>query len=123
MTERELTEKVIGCAIEVHRILGPGLLESIYQQCLAHELMLNAIPFRLEAPLPVDYKGAKLDCGYRLDLVVDEQLIVELKAVDQITGLHQAQLMTYMKLSKVSLGLLNNFNVTRLVDGVKRMRV
>ena len=123
MTERELTEKVIGCAIEVHRILGPGLLESTYQQCLAHELMLNAIPFRLEASLPVDYKGVKLDCGYRLDLVVDEQLIVELKAVDQTTGLHQAQLMTYMKLSKVSLGLLINFNVTRLVDGVKRMRV
>ncbi|MDA7670538.1 GxxExxY protein [Verrucomicrobia bacterium] len=123
MTERELTEKVIGCAIEVHRLLGPGLLESTYQQCLAHELKLNAIPFRLEAPLPVDYKGAKLDCGYRLDMVVDEQLIVELKAVDQITGLHQAQLMTYMKLSKVSLGLLINFNVTRLVDGVKRMRV
>ena len=123
MTERELTEKVIGCAIEVHRMLGPGLLESTYQQCLAHELMLNAIPFRLEASLPVDYKGVKLDCGYRLDLVVDEQLIVELKAVDQITGLHQAQLMTYMKLSKVSLGLLINFNVTRLVDGVKRMRV
>ena len=123
MTERELTEKVIGCAIEVHRMLGPGLLESTYQQCLAHELMLIAIPFRLEAPLPVDYKAVKLDCGYRLDLVVDEQLIVELKAVDQITGLHQAQLMTYMKLSKVSLGLLINFNVTRLVDGVKRMRV
>ena len=123
MTERELTEKVIGCAIEVHRMLGPGLLESTYQQCLAHELMLNAIPFRLEASLPVDYKGVKLDCGYRLDLVVDEQLIVELKAVDQTTGLHQAQLMTYMKLSKVSLGLLINFNVTRLVDGVKRMRV
>ena len=123
MTERELTEKVIGCAIEVHRILGPGLLESTYQQCLAHELMLNAIPFQLEASLPVDYKGVKLDCGYRLDLVVDEQLIVELKAVDQITGLHQAQLMTYMKLSKVSLGLLINFNVTRLVDRVKRMRV
>ncbi|MDB4642658.1 GxxExxY protein [Verrucomicrobia bacterium] len=123
MTERELTEKVIGCAIEVHRILGPGLLESTYQQCLAHELMLNAIPFRLEAQLPVDYKGVKLDCGYRLDLVVHEQLIVELKAVDQLTGLHQAQLMTYMKLSKVSLGLLINFNVTRLVDGVKRTRV
>ena len=123
MTERELTEKVIGCAIEVHRILGPGLLESIYQQCLAHELMLNAIPFRFEAPLPVDYKGVKLDFGYRLDLVVHEQLIVELKAVDQLSGLHQAQLMTYMKLSKVSLGLLINFNVTRLVDGVKRTRV
>ena len=77
MTERELTEKVIGCAIEVHRLLGPGLLESTYQQCLAHELKLNAIPFRFEAPLPVDYKGVKLDCGYRLDLVVD-----------QITGLY-----------------------------------
>ena len=123
MTERELTEKVIGCAIEVHRILGPGLLESTYQQCLAHELKLNAIPFRLEAPLPVDYKGVKLDCGYRLDLLVNETLIVELKAVDEVTGLHRAQLMTYLKLAKIEVGLLINFNVTRLVDGVCRIRV
>ena len=123
MTERELTEKVIGCAIEVHRILRLGLLESTYQQCLAHELMLNAIPFRLEASLPVYYKGVKLDCGYRLDLLVDETLIVELKTVDQITGLYQAQLMTYLKLAKIEVGLLINFNVTRLVDGVCRIRV
>jgi len=121
MTERELTEKVIGCAIEVHRTLGPGLLESTYQQCLAHELGVQEIPFSSEVDLPIDYKGIKLNCGYRLDLLVDERLIVELKAVDEVTGLHQAQLMTYMKLAKVSLGLLINFNVTRLVDGVRRI--
>jgi len=121
MTERELTEKVIGCAIEVHRTLGPGLLESTYQQCLAHELGVQEIPFASEVDLPIDYKGIKLNCGYRLDLLVDERLIVELKAVDEVTGLHQAQLMTYMKLAKVSLGLLINFNVTRLVDGVRRI--
>jgi GxxExxY protein len=123
MTERELTEKVIGCAIEVHRTLGPGLLESTYQQCLAHELGVQEIPFSSEVDLPIDYKGIKLNCGYRLDLMVDGRLIVELKAVDEVSGLHQAQLMTYMKLAKVSLGLLINFNVTRLVDGVRRMRV
>lgn len=123
MTDRELTEKVIGCAIEVHRVLGPGLLESTYQRCLAHELGLQEISFCSEVVLPVDYKGKILDCGYRLDLLVDGRLIVELKAVDEVSGLHQAQLMTYMKLAKVSLGLLINFNVTRLVDGVRRMRV
>jgi len=123
MTERELTERVIGCAIEVHRTLGPGLLESTYQQCLAHELGVQEIPFASELDLPIDYKGIKLNCGYRLDLMVDGRLIVELKAVDEVTGLHQAQLMTYMKLAKVSLGLLINFNVSRLVDGVRRMRI
>lgn len=123
MTERELTEKVIGCAIEVHRTLGPGLLESAYQRSLVHELEVQEIPFASEMVLPIDYKGIKLDCGYRLDLLVDGRLIVELKAVDEVSGLHQAQLMTYMKLAKVSLGLLINFNVTRLVDGVRRMRV
>ena len=121
MTERELTERVIGCAIEVHRTLGPGLLESTYQQCLAHELGVQEIPFASEVDLPIDYKGIKLNCGYRLDLMVDGRLIVELKAVDEVSGLHQAQLMTYMKLAKVSLGLLINFNVTRLVDGVRRI--
>ena len=123
MTERELTERVIGCAIEVHRTLGPGLLESSYQQCLTHELEVQEIPFASEVDLPIDYKGIKLNCGYRLDLMVDGRLIVELKAVDEVSGLHQAQLMTYMKLAKVSLGLLINFNVSRLVDGVRRMRV
>ena len=123
MTERELTEKVIGCAIEVHRVLGPGLLESTYQQCLAHELKVSSIPFQLEALLPVDYKGVNLDCGYRLDFLVDGRLILELKAVDEVSGLHQAQLMTYMRLAKVSVGLLINFNVTRLVDGIRRVRI
>ena len=123
MTERELTEKVIGCAIEVHRVLGPGLLESTYQQCLAHELKVSSIPFQLEALLPVDYKGVKLDCGYRLDFLVDGRLILELKAVDEVSGLHQAQLMTYMRLAKVPVGLLINFNVTRLVDGIRRVRI
>ena len=123
MTDRELNEKVIGCAIEVHRVLGPGLLESTYQRCLAHELGLQEISFRSEVVLPVDYKGKILDFGYRLDLLVDGSLIVELKAVDEVAGLHQAQLMTYMKLAKVSMGLLINFNVSRLVDGVRRMRV
>ena len=123
MTDRELTEKVIGCAIEVHRVLGPGLLESTYQHCLAHELSLHGILFDVEAVLPVDYKGKKLDCGYRLDLVMHDRLIVELKAVDEVTGLHRAQLMTYLKLAKIEVGLLINFNVTRLVDGVCRIRV
>ena len=123
MTDRELTERVIGCAIEVHRVLGPDLLESTYQHCLAHELSANQILFKSEVGSPVDYKGVKLDCGYRLDLLVDETLIVELKTVDQITGLHQAQLMTYLKLAKIEVGLLINFNVTRLVDGVCRIRV
>ena len=123
MTERELTEKVIGCAIEVHRVLGPGLLESTYQQCLAHELKVSSIPFQLEALLPVNYKGVKLDCGYRLDFLVDGRLILELKAVDEVSGLHQAQLITYMRLAKVSVGLLINFNVTRLVDGIRRVRI
>ena len=123
MTDRELTEKVIGCAIEVHRVLGPGLLESTYQHCLAHELSLHGILFKSEVGLPVDYKGVKLDCGYRLDLLVNETLIVELKAIDEVTGLHRAQLMTYLKLAKIEVGLLINFNVTRLVDGVCRIRV
>ena len=123
MTERELTERVIGCAIEVHKTLGPGLLESTYQHCLAHEPSLHGILFDVEVVLPVDYKGKKLDCGYRLDLVMPDRLIVDLKAVDEVTGLHRAQLMTYLKLAKIEVGLLINFNVTRLVDGVCRIRV
>jgi GxxExxY protein len=118
-----LTEKVIGCAIEVHRFLGPGLLESTYQQCLAHELNLQAIPFRQEQSLPVSYKGIFLDCGYRVDLLVDERLILELKAIDQIKGIHKAQLLTYMKLAQISTGLLINFNVRKLIDGVQRFKL
>ena len=92
MQQDPLTGKVISCAIEVHRALGPGLLESTYQQCLARELALQEVRFKLEHPLPVEYKGVHLDCGYRIDILVEDQLIVELKAVEEIRGIHQAQL-------------------------------
>ena len=117
----ELSNRVIGCALEVHRNLGPGLLESTYEQCLAHEFRLIEIPFKLQYPLPVEYKGVKLDCGYRIDLLVDDRLIIELKSVDKILPIHQTQLLTYMKLSNISIGLLINFNVRVLKQGVKRM--
>ena len=116
----DLSHRVSGCAIEVHRELGPGLLESAYEQCLAHELARNSIPFKLQYPQPVEYKGIQLDCGYRIDLLVDEQLILELKSADKLTGIHEAQLLTYMRLSSVKAGLLINFNVTKLKDGIKR---
>ena len=115
-----LTERVIGCAIEVHRTLGPGLLESTYEQCLAHELALNSIPFRLQVPMPVEYKGVFLECGYRIDILVDGQVVLELKSVERLAGIHEAQLLTYMRLAKLERGLLINFNVGRLVDGIKR---
>jgi GxxExxY protein len=116
----ELSNRVIGCAIEVHRQLGPGLLESAYEQCLAHELNRNGIKFQLQCPLPVQYKDIRLDCGYRIDILVEDQLIVELKSVDEIKGIHEAQLLTYMKLAGMKIGLLMNFNVTKLKDGIKR---
>jgi GxxExxY protein len=115
-----ISNKLIGCAIEVHRTLGPGLLESAYEQCLARELFLANIPFKLQHPLPVEYKGIHLDCGYRIDVLVDDQLIVELKAVEKLLGIHEAQLLTYMKLANIKVGLLINFNVTLLKDGIKR---
>ena len=116
-----LSNKVIGCAIEVHKHLGPGLLESAYQNCLAYELAQQGMPFRREVDLPVVYKGIRLDCGYRMDFVVDEQLILELKCVEDFAPIHAAQILTYMKLSGISIGLLLNFNVTRLKDGgIKR---
>lgn len=114
---------VIGCAIEVHRGLGPGLLESAYQSCLAYELSSSSISFKLEHPMPVEYKEVKLDCGYRLDLLVEGCLILELKAVSQVQDIHRAQILTYMKLAKVSTGLLINFNVGRLVEGIQRFKI
>ena len=117
----DLSNRVIGCALEVHRNLGPGLLESTYEQCLAHEFRLVELPFKLQHPLPVEYKGIKLDCGYRIDLLVDDSLIIELKSVDKILPIHQAQLLTYMKLSGIGIGLLINFNVSFLKHGIKRM--
>ena len=116
----ELSNKVLGCAIEVHRELGPGLLESTYEQCLAYELNRAKIPFKLQVELPVEYKQIKLDCGYRIDLLADDRLIVELKSVEQLLTIHQAQVLTYMKLAGVSVGLLINFNVDVLRKGVRR---
>ncbi|MDD9865179.1 MAG: GxxExxY protein [Verrucomicrobiales bacterium] len=115
-----LSNRVIGCAIEVHRELGTGLLESAYEQCLAHELKLGGIQFDRQKNLPVEYKGQKIDCGYRIDLLVEGQLILELKCVDALTSVHQAQLMTYMKLAKIKTGFLINFNVSLLKNGLKR---
>jgi GxxExxY protein len=116
----ELSNRVIGCAREVHRALGPGLLESTYEQCLAHELALNGIACRLQWPLPVEYKEVRLDCGYRVDVIIEDALIVELKCVQQIESIHEAQLLTYMKFARIATGLLINFNVKRLRDGIKR---
>ncbi len=115
-----LSSRVIACAIKVHRNLGPGLLESAYEQCLSHELNLAGNQFKVQQALPVQYKGTRLDCGYRVDLLVEDQLIVELKCVEAILGIHQAQLLTYMRLAHVRVGLLINFNVTLLRDGIRR---
>ena len=116
-----LSNKVIGCSIEVHKTLGPGLLESTYEQCLAHELTQADIPFKLQCSLPVKYKDITISCGYRLDLLIDDSLIIELKTIERFLPIHQAQLLTYMKLSGISTGLLINFNVTILKNGIKRL--
>jgi GxxExxY protein len=115
-----LSNRVIGCAIEVHRELGPGLLESTYEQCLARELAIENIPFQIQVPLPVCYKGINLDCGYRIDLLIEKQLIIEIKAIAAILQIHEAQILTYMKLAKISVGLIINFNVELLKEGIKR---
>ncbi len=117
----ELSNRVIGCAIEVHRQLGPGLLESAYEQCLSYELNQSHLPFQTQCALPVKYKQIELDCAYRIDMLVDNQLIVELKSVDQLLKIHEAQVLTYMKLAKVNVGLLINFNVDLLRKGIKRL--
>lgn len=115
-----LSRKVIGCAIEVHRVLGPGLLESTYQRCLSQELELKGIPHTNEAHLPIDYKGFRLDCGYRIDMLIDEQLVLEIKSVKKLEAINEAQLLTYLKLSKIKVGLLMNFNTQILKEGIKR---
>ena len=117
----KLSRKVIGAAIEVHKHLGPGLLESAYEECLCHELALREIPFERQKELPVEYKGARLDCGYRLDVVVANNLILELKACEELQPIHHAQLLTYLKLTGIKFGLLINFNVPLLRDGIKRV--
>ena len=119
--EKDLSGKIIRAAIEVHRALGPGLLESAYQACLARELALQEIPFEREVPLPVEYKGIEVDCGYRLDFLVDGKVIVELKATDAIHPIHEAQVLTYLKMTGCRVGLLINFNVPVLKAGIKRL--
>jgi len=119
----DLTEKIIGAAIEVHRAVGPGLLESAYEECLAHELSLQGLNYERQAPLPVVYKNAKLDCGYRLDFLVENTIVVELKAIDALHPIHIAQILTYMKLGNWPTGLLINFNVPCLKDGLKRLTI
>jgi GxxExxY protein len=116
-----VSNKVLGLAIEVHRHLGPGLLESAYEECLAFELRQQAIDFQRQVALPILYKGMQLDCAYRMDLVVERYLVIEIKAVEQLLPIHQAQLLTYLKLSTLKFGLLLNFNVALLRDGIKRM--
>ncbi len=116
-----LTSSVIGAAIDVHRALGPGLLESAYEECLCHELQLRTIAFERQKPLPISYKGMALECGYRLDMIVEDVLVVELKSIESLDAIHIAQVITYLKLMGLPLGLLINFNVARLKDGVKRV--
>lgn len=120
LISEELTRSIIGAAIEVHRELGPGLIESAYEECLCHELSLRGHAFQRQVALPVRYKGVKLDCGYRMDLVVDDTVVLELKAVEEVAPIHEAQLITYLKLSQKKIGLLINFNVAVLKDGILR---
>ncbi|MCX5648501.1 MAG: GxxExxY protein [Planctomycetota bacterium] len=119
--EDALSKEIIGAAIEVHRHLGPGLLESAYEQCLAHELASRGIPFELQKPVPVVYKGIRLDCGFRLDMLVAGNVVVEVKAVEELTPVHEAQVLTYLKLTGCRLGLLLNFNERRMADGIQRV--
>jgi GxxExxY protein len=116
----ELTDAIIGAAMEVHRMLGPGLLESTYEMCLCRELSIRGIPFERQVPIPVEYKGVKLDCGYRADLVVDGTILVEIKAIDSLLAIHEAQLLSYLKLGGWKVGLLINFNVELLKHGLRR---
>ena len=119
--EDKFSKEIIGAAIEVHRNLGPGLLESAYEECLCRELFIRHLTFERQKPLPLSYKGVKLDCGYRLDIVVEGLVILELKAVDRIEPIHEAQLLTYLKLSNLKLGILINFNVPILKNEIKRI--
>ena len=119
--ETGLGERLIGLAIEVHRALGPGLLESVYEECLCHELRTADIEFARQAPLSVSYKGIRLDCGYRMDIVVAKEVLVEVKSVDRLRPIHDAQVLTYLKLSGLRVGLLMNFNSVLLKDGLRRL--
>ena len=121
MDINQLSSQIIGAAIEVHKTLGPGLLESAYEECLCHELHLHGVSLERQKQLPVLYKGKRLDCGYRLDIVVEKAIILELKSCEKIEPIHKAQLLTYLKLSGLTLGLILNFNVPVIKNGIVRM--
>jgi GxxExxY protein len=121
MEDNELTSKIIECAIKVHRNLGPGLLESAYKECLCFELVQKGLLVEKEKPLPLVYENVKLDCGYRMDLFVEKRVVVEIKATDGLSDLHMAQMLTYLRLNKTRIGLLMNFNVVKMIDGIKRV--
>jgi GxxExxY protein len=120
LRHEKLTEAIIGAAIEVHRELGPGLMESVYEECLCHELSIRGLAFQRQVPLPIHYKKVHLDCGYRMDVVVEGCVVLELKAVENVLPVHEAQLITYLKLSRMPVGLLMNFNVSALKNGITR---
>jgi GxxExxY protein len=120
LLEERLTEQIIGAAIDVHRHLGPGLLESAYEECLCHELTLRGLQFQRQVSLPVAYKGVTLNCGYKMDLLVEGRIVVELKCVEALAGVHHAQLLTYLRLSGKRVGLLLNFNVSIMARGIVR---
>ena len=121
MDVNALTGQIIGAAIEVHKALGPGLLESAYEECLCRELDLREIQYKRQQAVPIEYKGVKLDCGYRIDVLVRDLVILELKSVECLEPIHEAQLLTYLKLTGLKVGLLINFNVPVLKEGIKRM--
>ena len=117
----QLTFQIIGLCIEIHKHLGPGLLESANEECLCHELYLRSLKFERQRPLPLEYKGINLDCGYRMDIVVEEKVVLELKAVDTIAPIHEAQLLTYLRLSGMKVGIIINSNVSVLKEGIKKL--
>lgn len=121
LTHSHVTHEIIGAAIEVHRVLGPGLLESAYEECLAHELSARQISFERQKPVPVVYKDCRLECGYRMDFLVNGKVVVELKSIDALAPVHDAIILTYMRLSGSSVGLLINFNVASLRQGIRRL--
>ena len=116
----DLTQRIIAAAIDVHRALGPGLLESTYEMCLCRELSIRDLNFSRQVPIPVEYKGVKLDCGYRADLLIEDSVLVEIKAIDSLISIHEAQLLSYLKLGGWKIGLLINFNVELLKHGIRR---
>ncbi|MGQ0827125.1 MAG: GxxExxY protein [Bacteroidota bacterium] len=119
----QITEKIIGCAIEVHKCLGPGLLESAYEECLSFELINAGLTIKRQSPVPIIFKEIKLDCGYRIDILVENTVVIELKTVDAFNPVHEAQILTYMKFTEKRIGLLINFNVTLLKNGLKRYKL